>query len=108
MMPLLIYLLFFPPWPFLVLALLSLTTGLACARWMPGVSRRFGLLTAGAVWVVLGPQILFPRYTLDWAEAGFGFDLPREYTWLLTVAIYLAGIIVTWGICRWRRWLQTR
>ena len=103
MMQLLIYLLFFPPWPFLVLALLSQATGLACARWVPGVSRRFGLLTAGAVWVVLGPLIIFPRYILDRTEAGFGFDLQREYIWLLTVAIYLVGIVVTWGICRLRR-----
>ena len=106
MLPLLVYLLLFPPWASLVLALLSVATGLACARWMPGVSRRFGLLTAGAISVVLGTLMFFRLDALDWAEARLGVDLPRVSFALLTAAIYVAGIIATWGICRLRRLKQ--
>lgn len=100
---LLLYLLFFPPGVFLVLALLSVATGLACARWMPGVSRISGLLTAFAVCVVLGALMFFRVDALDWVGARLGVDLPKVFIGLLTVAIYVAGIGATWGICRLRR-----
>ena len=102
-----IYLLLAPPWAFFSLALLSVATGLACARWMPGVSRKFGLLTAGTVWVVLGPLMLSRRYVLDWMEAGFGGDL-TGFGFFLTLAIYVAAIIAIWGVCRLRRQKQAQ
>ena len=80
MMPLLVYLLLFPPWASLVLALLSVATGLACARWMPGVSRRFGLLMAGAISVVLGTLMFFG--SMPW--------IGRRRGWGLTCQGYLS------------------
>ena len=101
MPPLLIWLLILPG-TLLVLPLLSVATGLACARWIPGVSRKFGLLTGCASSVVVGALMFFRADALRWAEAGFGIDLPWAFFPLLTVAIAVAGILSTWGICRWR------
>ena len=102
MSPLLIWLLILPG-VFLVLPLLSVATGLWCAWRMAGVSLLFGLLTGCAVGVVVGALMLFRAKALGWAESGFGVDLPWAFFPLLTVAIAVAGIIVTWGICRLRR-----
>ena len=103
MPPLLIWLLIIPG-VFLVLPLLSVATGLACARWMPGVSRLFGMFTGCAVGVAVGYLMLFRADALFWAEAQFGVDLPWPLPFsLLTVVIAVAGIVATWGICRLRR-----
>ena len=96
MTPLLIWLLAVPG-AFLVLPLLSVTTGAVCARRMAGVSYVFGLLTGCAVGVVTGYLMLFRADALLY----FGVDLPHTFlALLLTVAIAAAGIASTWGICR--------
>ena len=111
MSPLLIWLLAIPG-AFLVLPLLSVATGLACAHLMPGVPRASGLLTGCACAVAVAALMFFRADTLLWAEAQFGVNLPWPLPFsLLTVAIGVAGSLATIGICRLRRSnvpLQTR
>ena len=100
----LIYLLFVPPGPFLVVPLLSVATGWVCARWMTGVSRIFGLLTGCAVGLVVEALMWFRIYALDWVESGLGGNLPwASLPWaffmMLSLAIGIAGILATVGIC---------
>ena len=104
----LIYLLFAPPGPFLVVPLLSVATGWVYARWMRGVSRSFGLLTGCAVGLVVEALMWFRIYALDWLESHLGVDLPwASLPWvffmMFTLAIGIVGILSTVGICLVRR-----
>ena len=87
----------------LVLPLLSVATGWACDRWMRGVSRAFGLLTGGACCLAVMALMFFRADTLGWLAVQFGVDLPWSVFPLLSVAIGVAGIVATWGICQLRR-----
>ncbi len=91
------------PGTFLVLPLLSVATGWVCARRMPGVSYVFGLLTGGACGVVVGYLMLYRAETLLWVEAQFEVALPWGVFVILSLALAVAGIGATWGMCRLRR-----
>lgn len=104
----LIYLLFAPPGPFLVVPLLSVAAGWLCARWMTGVSHIFSLLTGCAVGVAVETLMWFRLYALEWAQSGLGVDLPwASLPWvfflMFTLAIGIVGILTTVGICLVRR-----
>ena len=89
---------------FLVLPLLAVATGLACARRMPSVSRAYGLLSGCVCDVAVAALMFFRPDALLWLETQFGVHLPWPLPFLLlTVAIGVAGILATAGIGRLRR-----
>ena len=102
MSPLLSWLLIVPG-TFLVLPLLSVATGWVCARRMQGVSYVFGLLAGGACGVVVGYLMFYRAQTLLWVDAQFEVVLPWGVIVILSLALAVAGIGATWGMCRLRQ-----